>query len=252
MELTAVARPLVIVSCAVVGLAIGSFLNVVVHRVPRAMSLVRPASHCPQCGTELAALDNVPLFSWLVLRGRCRYCRAPISIRYPLVELSTAALFAGTAAAVGSWAPLAPVLAVVAASVAAVGIDADHTALPLSVALATSVGVFGLVAVSLTGGNDGRLAWAALGAVVSTVAVAAWASDRGRTSGTRLPPLILAGALGWTIGWLWPPGGPVLAGLALFAAGLERSGSKRRKLPLSVLVAGGLALVVAGAAVGTR
>ena len=75
---------------AVLGAVLGSFLNVVIHRVPLGESLVAPGSRCPSCGTPLAPYDNVPLVSWLVLRGRCRHCGAPISPRYPIVELVTA------------------------------------------------------------------------------------------------------------------------------------------------------------------
>lgn len=75
---------------AVLGLLVGSFLNVVVWRVPRGESVVRPGSRCPSCGTPIRALDNVPVVSWLLLRGRCRSCGARISVRYPLVELTTA------------------------------------------------------------------------------------------------------------------------------------------------------------------
>lgn len=80
--------------CGVLGLFVGSFLNVVIHRVPLGESVVTPRSHCPGCGTPIRARDNVPVVSWLLLRGRCRHCAAPISVRYPLVELLTAAAFA--------------------------------------------------------------------------------------------------------------------------------------------------------------
>lgn len=75
------------------GLALGSFLNVCIYRMPRGLSIVRPRSACPQCKTPIRAYDNIPLFSWLWLRGRCRRCRRPISARYPAVELLTALLF---------------------------------------------------------------------------------------------------------------------------------------------------------------
>jgi leader peptidase (prepilin peptidase)/N-methyltransferase len=77
----------------VVGLAFGSFLNVCISRLPREESVIRPRSHCPSCGTFLGWQDNVPLLSWLLLRGRCRNCGLPISLRYPAVELLTAVLF---------------------------------------------------------------------------------------------------------------------------------------------------------------
>ena len=77
----------------VLGLLVGSFLNVCIHRLPRDQSVVSPPSHCPACGTPLRWYHNVPVVSWLVLGRRVRFCRAPISWRYPLVELLTAALF---------------------------------------------------------------------------------------------------------------------------------------------------------------
>jgi prepilin signal peptidase PulO-like enzyme (type II secretory pathway) len=75
------------------GASVGSFLNVVVYRMPRDLSIVRPGSHCPACKHSLAWYDNLPIIAWFMLRGRCRYCQAPFSIRYPLVELFTALLF---------------------------------------------------------------------------------------------------------------------------------------------------------------
>src|SRR3954451_394226 len=87
----------VVACCAVLGLAVGSFLNVVIYRVPRKESVVRPRSHCPSCGTQIAERDNIPVVSWLVLKGKCRTCKEPISIRYPLVEFATGVLFAGAA-----------------------------------------------------------------------------------------------------------------------------------------------------------
>ncbi|MET9001024.1 prepilin peptidase [Amycolatopsis sp. NPDC004169] len=84
----------VVVAAAVLGLLVGSFLNVVIHRVPRGESVVRPPSRCPDCGQEIEPRHNVPVFGWLVLRGRCAGCGARISVRYPLVELGTGVLFA--------------------------------------------------------------------------------------------------------------------------------------------------------------
>lgn len=84
----------VIILAALFGLIFGSFLNVVIYRAPRGESLFFPGSHCARCGHALGAADNIPLLSWLALRGRCRYCAAPISARYPLVEALTGSLFA--------------------------------------------------------------------------------------------------------------------------------------------------------------
>ena len=89
-----------IVTCAALGLVVGSFLNVMFYRVPRGQSVVRPRSRCPHCGTTLANRDNIPVVSWLALRGRCRTCDARISVRYPVVEATTAAVFAVAAAVV--------------------------------------------------------------------------------------------------------------------------------------------------------
>lgn len=85
--------PLELSALAVFGLMIGSFLNVCISRLPAGISILTPASRCPSCNTPLAWRDNVPVLSWLALRGQCRTCQAPISRRYPVVELATAAVF---------------------------------------------------------------------------------------------------------------------------------------------------------------
>ena len=82
-----------VIAAALGGLLVGSFINVVAHRLPRGESLLRPRSRCPECGTQLRAIDNVPVISWLALRGRCHHCGASISARYPIVELVTGALY---------------------------------------------------------------------------------------------------------------------------------------------------------------
>src|SRR5437667_8300435 len=116
--------------CGVLGLAMGSFLNVVIHRVPRKESVVRPRSHCPRCGSRLADRDNVPVLSWVLLRGRCRDCGEPISVRYPLVELATAGLFVAAALRFGlDWA-LPAYLVLFAALLAISVIDLEHYIIP--------------------------------------------------------------------------------------------------------------------------
>jgi leader peptidase (prepilin peptidase)/N-methyltransferase len=119
-----------VVVAAVLGLLIGSFLNVVIWRVPRGESVVRPRSHCPSCGTELAERDNVPVVSWLLLRGKCRTCAAPISARYPAVELLTGALFATMAARIGVHVAVVAFLYFAAIAVALAFIDYDTKRLP--------------------------------------------------------------------------------------------------------------------------
>ncbi len=112
------------------GTIIGSFLNVVIHRLPREVSVVFPASRCPACGHAIRPWDNVPVVSWLVLRGHCRDCGAPISPRYPAVEALTGMLFAAVLWKTGpSWA-LAPQFAFVAGLVAIIFVDLDHQVIP--------------------------------------------------------------------------------------------------------------------------
>lgn len=89
------------VTAGLLGAAIGSFMNVCVHRLPHGESVVRPRSHCPSCGTDIPARDNIPILSWLLLRGRCRGCGERISLRYPLVELVSIGIWVGMALAYG-------------------------------------------------------------------------------------------------------------------------------------------------------
>ena len=117
------------------GLVVGSFLNVVIHRLPRGESIVRPGSRCPGCGHPIAAWENVPVLSYLWLRGRCRGCGAAISPRYPLVELLTGGVFALLIAVQGvSW--MTPLWLVFAAALIAVAaIDFDHRLIPDEISL---------------------------------------------------------------------------------------------------------------------
>src|SRR6476659_4855796 len=121
---------LVTVFCAVVGLAIGSFLNVVVWRVPRDESVVRPPSHCPSCDTPISPRDNVPVLSWLWLCGKCRHCKAHISVRYPAVELLTGIVFALFGARFHTSLVIPALLVLSAALIALSLIDLDHLLLP--------------------------------------------------------------------------------------------------------------------------
>jgi leader peptidase (prepilin peptidase)/N-methyltransferase len=117
------------------GLALGSFLNVVIYRFPRHESLVRPRSRCPKCGMEIRWYDNAPVVSWLVLRGRCRGCKAPISIRYPIVEALTTVLFALAMWRFGlSWQLLVAWI-FITGLVAVAFIDYDHMIIPNKIVL---------------------------------------------------------------------------------------------------------------------
>jgi leader peptidase (prepilin peptidase)/N-methyltransferase len=151
--------PLVFGYAAALGLFGGSFLNVVIHRVPRDMSIVRPASHCPACGTKLKLYDNVPVLSYLVLGGRARCCKAKISPRYPLVELIGAGIALAVAAqlrASGADLSIGRALAIFGANlalglalVAVAFIDLEHMYVPDAISIGGTL--FGLATFSLRG-----------------------------------------------------------------------------------------------------
>jgi leader peptidase (prepilin peptidase)/N-methyltransferase len=167
-------EPAFVLTVAVFGLAIGSFLNVVIHRLPRMMeddwraqcaelagapapapaaryNLIVPRSHCPSCRTPLRASDNIPIVSWLILRGKCGHCGARISARYPVVEALTALLSAIVAWRLGFGWPTAAALVFTWALIALTFIDADTTLLPDDITLpllwlGLGVNVFGMFA----------------------------------------------------------------------------------------------------------
>lgn len=115
---------------AVFGLIVGSYLNVIIARLPHRRSTIAPASHCPHCGSKIAPRDNIPVVSYVLLRGRCRYCKERISVRYPVVELITASLLAASVARFGlSFSALAAA-ALCCLAVVLAFIDAEHLLLP--------------------------------------------------------------------------------------------------------------------------
>lgn len=124
-----------IAAVAVLGLAVGSFLNVCIHRLPKKLSIVWPASRCPSCERPLAWFENVPLLSYAALGGRCRTCRAPISIRYPVVEAITASVFVLQYLAVGPTPLLAARLVFMSALIVLFAIDLEHQLLPNAITL---------------------------------------------------------------------------------------------------------------------
>jgi leader peptidase (prepilin peptidase) / N-methyltransferase len=147
------------------GLMFGSFATVVAHRLPRGDSFATGRSRCPHCGGQIAAYDNIPILSWILLRGRCRHCEAPISARYPLTELAMAALFAATVLILGTddWGELALGLMLSALLVIVTLTDLERRIIPNKVLLA---GVIAGVAVAAVAdpGSLGSRAIAALGA----------------------------------------------------------------------------------------
>src|ERR1051325_852707 len=129
-DLSLIPQPFFLIFIGILGAMIGSFLNVVIHRLPREESIVLPSSKCPSCGAGIAFYDNIPILSYLVLGGRCRGCKSPISARYPAVEALTAALFLATAWHDGLTLALPFDLVFVTAVTALVFIDAEHMILP--------------------------------------------------------------------------------------------------------------------------
>lgn len=163
--------PVALFAAGVLGLAVGSFLNVVAHRVPLALSVSRPASRCPSCAHPIRRRHNVPVLGWLLLRGRCADCAAPISARYPAVELLTAVLFVGvTARLVQLGLPTAvpAFLWFVAVGIVLALIDLDVRRLPDVITLpAYPVLAVLLIAAALLAGEPESLLRAAIGAVAS-------------------------------------------------------------------------------------
>ena len=129
---------------AALGLVVGSFLNVVICRLPHHESIVRPGSRCPGCGAAIKPYDNIPVFSWLVLRGRCRACGTRISVRYPMVEAITAGAFVLAYWRIGLDWPLMVAWAFIGALVAVAFIDFDHMIIPNRIVLPGAV--VGLIA----------------------------------------------------------------------------------------------------------
>ncbi len=121
---------LALIGLAILGLAVGSFLNVCIHRLPRKASIVQPASSCPSCGYVLRWFDNIPVLSYAALGGRCRKCRTPISIRYPIVEVVTMAIFILHYAVFGVDIILVPRLLFASALIVLFAIDLEHHLLP--------------------------------------------------------------------------------------------------------------------------
>ena len=240
----------------VVGLLVGSFLNVVIARVPEGRSIVRPGSACPACGTPIQPRDNIPLLSWVLLRGRCRTCQAPISVRYPLIELANAALWFGLAwwaLAPGNPAELLPTLLVVgSAGLALAAIDLDHHRLPNAIVYPLyPVVLAGLCLAALVGPQ----AWLAalVGAGLWLLVIGGlWLASGGR--GMGLGDVKLAPVLGAVLGWLSVGVAVIglftafvlgaIVGLALMLAG--RAG-RRSRIPFGpYLVAGYLLAIFVG------
>jgi leader peptidase (prepilin peptidase)/N-methyltransferase len=181
----------------VLGLVVGSFLNVVVYRVPRHESLLRPSSHCPRCDVAIRWYDNVPVLSWGLLRGRCRACKDRISVRYPLVEASTGASFGLAAWRYGvSWSLLLAWF-VVAVLICLALIDLDHMIIPSIISLpAAAIGLGASIAI-----HPERwwlfLASAGGAAAFCFILVVAWPGGAGMGGGDVTMALFVGSVLGF-------------------------------------------------------
>lgn len=243
--------PWILPALAVLGLCLGSFLNVVIHRLPLGESIVRPRSRCPRCRTPIAAYDNIPVLSYLVLRGRCRRCRAAIGWRYPAVEVAAGGIV--VAGALHSTGPLqaAAQAAFLLAMLVVTLIDLDHRIIPDEISvpgIALGILVCPVLGISRWEG----IAGAAAGFSALFLVALAYRRLRG-IEGMGGGDLKLAGMLGAFLGWkgllltlvLGSFAGAVV-GMVLIALG--RGGGKTA-LPYGTFLAPAAALV---ALAGTR
>lgn len=240
--------PLVLLA-ALIGLCVGSFLNVVIYRLPLGQSLVSPGSRCPKCGYELRWYDNLPVLSWAWLGGRCRRCRAPISPQYPFVELVTGLLFVLVV-----WlTPVGPLLVsrliLVAILIALFGIDLEHQILPNSITLPGIIIGLMFSFIAPPGWKDALLGTLLGGGVLYGIAAAYYAVRR--EEGLGMGDVKMLAMIGAFLGWKAVLVTMVLSsfsgaaiGLALIAA--QRGGMKLA-LPFGTFLAvGAVAAMLAG------
>lgn len=217
-----------VVTAVLLGLVVGSFLNVVILRLPERRSILRPRSACPACGATIAWYDNIPLVSFAVLRGRCRACGVTIPWRYPLVELATGLLFGLALARFGPTPDFVATSVLLAALVAITAIDVDHQIIPDVITLPGTLA--GVLANLITG----RFSWIecligiAVGGGVFLLIILA--SRGGMGGGDMKLGAMLGAFLGWQVALL-SLFLAVLLGGAL-AVGLLVSGRRGRKDPI--------------------
>lgn len=227
------------------GAVIGSFLNVVAHRVPLGESIASPGSRCPECGEPVKPYDNVPVVSWLLLRGRCRNCGTRISPRYPLVELATALVWAAVVAVRGFDNDLVLELPFVSALIALAAIDYDHKLLPNKIVY--PLAAYGVIATLLVDRDDLVENLIAGAGAFTFLLLAVIAYPRGMGMGD----VKLAGAMGLYLGLSVIPAllTAFLSGSIVGVIIIAREGAAGRKkaVPFGVFLAlGGIVGVLAG------
>jgi len=241
---------LLVIFCGIGGLLIGSFLNVVIWRVPRDESVVRPPSHCPACDTPIAPRDNVPVLSWLLLRGRCRACRAAISVRYPLVELATAGLFAGFAVRIGPHAALPAFLYLAGIGVALALIDLDVQRLPDVLTLPSYP--VALVLLGIAAGAEGE-GWPFARGLIGMAALFGFYATLWFVypAGMGLGDVKLSGVLGLYLGWLsWAAlvvgaaSAFLIGAVVSIAVVVVRGGNRKTKVPFGPFMLVGVLIAV--------
>jgi leader peptidase (prepilin peptidase) / N-methyltransferase len=206
----------------VLGAIVGSFLNVVVHRLPKHESVVKPASRCPNCGAQVKPYDNIPILSWILLRGRCRGCGEPISPRYPFVEALTAILCVGVVVAQHTPASIALGIGLILIVIPAALIDYEHRIIPNKItALGAIVAIVLGTALDPAGEPTRLIAGAAAAGFLLLAALA-------HPGGMGMGDVKLAGVMGLFLGAAVAPAILValLSGVALGAAILARKGAK--------------------------
>jgi len=242
-----------IVLIGVLGLAVGSFLNVVVYRVPRQESIVSPGSHCPTCSTPIKGRHNVPVLSWLVLRGRCYSCHERISLRYPLVEAGTALLFVAITVRFGLTLELPAYLYLGGVGIVLALIDFDVRRLPDTIVLPSYV--VSLLLLLPAGADSASMAVTtrALGGMLALL-VLFFALAAAYPNGLTFGDVKLAGLVGLYLGWLsWSAlfltavGSLLIAALAGIGVIATRNASRYIAVPLApcLISAGVLSVFVA-------
>lgn len=244
----------------VLGLIFGSFATVASYRIPRRETIVSGRSKCPTCGHTIGALENIPVISWLTLRGRCRHCRDPISVRYPAIEVATGASFLFAAykfvvspsdTSISGWITAATFAAFFWTLIVLTIIDLEHKLLPNRVVYPLFVvGWVGLVAAAATDGDPARLLDAAIGAAIfgGFFFVVAFIYPQGMGLGD----VKLGFVLGTFLGFIQGPGLVLVAMFLSFLLGgvvsvgvlVAQRGSRKTEIPFGPFLALGTVLAL--------